>query len=70
MKLNWFLRRRSFLFAAAMLLLYFHDLALIFQCEYLGQNVEYSINQLYTIDHSQLKMLLALGTVGPMCTTF
>lgn len=37
-------RRRSFLFAAAMLLFYFLDLALIFQYEYLGQNVEYSIN--------------------------
>lgn len=56
-------RRRSFLFAAAMLLTYFLDLALIFQYEYLGQNVEYSINQFYTIDHPQLKMLLALGTV-------
>lgn len=44
-------RRRSFLFAAAMLLFYFLDLALIFQYEYLGQNVEYSINQFYTIDH-------------------
>lgn len=43
--------RRSFLFAAAMLLFYFLDLALIFQYEYLGQNVEYSINQFYTIDH-------------------
>lgn len=30
-------RRRSFLFAAAMLLFYFLDLALIFQYEYLGQ---------------------------------
>lgn len=29
-------RRRSFLFAAAMLLFYFLDLALIFQYEYLG----------------------------------
>lgn len=44
-------RRRSFLFAAAMLLFYFLDLALIFQYEYLGQNVEYSISQFYTIDH-------------------
>lgn len=48
-------RRRSFLFAAAMLLFYFLDLALIFQYEYLGQNVEYSINQFYTINHPQLK---------------
>ena len=59
-------RRRSFLFAAAMLLFYFLDLALIFQYEYLGQNVEYSINQFYTIDHPQLKILLALGTLEPM----
>ena len=59
-------RRRSFLFAAAMLLFYFLDLALIFQYEYLGQNVEYSITQFYTIDHPQLKILLALGTLEPM----
>ena len=59
-------RRRSFLFAAAMLLFYFLDLALIFQYEYLGQNVEYSINQFYTINHPQLKILLALGTLEPM----
>ena len=59
-------RRRSFLYAALMLLFYFLDLALIFQYEYLGQNVEYSITQFYTIDHPQLKMLLALGTLEPM----
>ena len=59
-------RRRSFLYAAAMLLFYFLDLALIFQYEYLGQNVEYSISQFYTIDHPQVKMLLALGTLEPM----
>lgn len=59
-------RRRSFLFAAAMLLFYFLDLALIFQYEYLGQNVEYSISQFYTIDHPQLKIPLALGTLEPM----
>ena len=59
-------RRRSFLYAALMLLFYFLDLVLIFQYEYLGQNVEYSITQFYTIDHPQLKMLLALGTLEPM----
>ena len=59
-------RRRSFLYAALTLLFYFLDLALIFQYEYLGQNVEYSITQFYTIDHPQLKMLLALGTLEPM----
>lgn len=59
-------RRRSFLYAALMLLFDFLDLALIFQHEYLGQNVEYSITQFYTIDHPQLKMLLALGTLEPM----
>lgn len=59
-------RRRSFLYAALMLLFYLLDLVLIFQYEYLGQNVEYSITQFYTIDHPQLKMLLALGTLEPM----
>ena len=48
-------RRRSFLFTAAILLFYFLNLALIFQYEHLGQNVEYSINQFYTIDHPHPK---------------
>lgn len=59
-------RRRSFLYAATMLLFYFLDLALIFQYEYLGQNIEYSIAQFYTIDHPQLKILLALGALESM----
>ena len=59
-------RRRSFLFASVMLLFYFLDLALIFQYEYLGQNMEYSLAQFYTIDRPQLKTLLALGTLEPM----
>ena len=59
-------RRRSFLFASVMLLFYFLDLALIFQYEYLGQNMEYSLAQFYTIDHPQLKTLLALGTLESM----
>lgn len=59
-------RRHSFLYASIMLLFYFLDLALIFQYEYLGQNMEYSIAQFYTIDHPQLKALLALGTLEPI----
>ena len=59
-------RRRSFGYAAIMLLFYFMDLALIFQYEYLGQNVEYSFSQFYAIDHPQLKMMLALGVLEPM----
>lgn len=59
-------RRRSFLFASVMLLFYFLDLALIFQYEYLGQNMEYSLAQFYTIDRPQLKTLLASGTLEPM----
>lgn len=59
-------RRHSFLYASIMLLFYFLDLALIFQYEYLGQNMEYSIAQFYTIDHPQLKALFALGTLEPI----
>lgn len=59
-------RRHSFLYASIMLLFYFLDLALIFQYEYLGQNMEYPIAQFYTIDHPQLKALLALGTLEPI----
>lgn len=59
-------RRHSFLYASIMLLFYFLDLVLIFQYEYLGQNMEYSIAQFYTIDHPQLKALFALGTLEPI----
>lgn len=59
-------RRRSFLYAAVMLLFYFLDLALIFQYEYLGQNMEYSFAQFYAIDHPQLKILMALGVLEPV----
>ena len=59
-------RRRSFLYAALMLLFYTLDLAFIFQYEYLGQNTEYSFVLFYTIDHPQLKILMALGVLEPM----
>lgn len=59
-------RRRSFLYAAIMLLFYTLDLALIFEYEYMDQNMEYSFSLFYSIDHPEIKILLALGVLEPM----
>ncbi|WP_165056535.1 MULTISPECIES: helix-turn-helix transcriptional regulator [unclassified Adlercreutzia] len=55
--------RRSFLYAFSMLIFYFLDLALIFQYEYLGQNIAYSFESFYAIDHPALRILMGLGTL-------
>lgn len=54
-------RRRSYLYAASMFLFYFLDMALIFQYEYLGQNLAYSFESFYGIDRPILRTLLAAG---------
>ncbi|WP_165173568.1 helix-turn-helix transcriptional regulator [Adlercreutzia sp. ZJ242] len=55
--------RRSFLYAFLMLVFYFLDLALIFQYEYLGQNIAYSLDSFYGIDNPALRTLMGLGTL-------
>ena len=56
-------RKRSYLYIVTFFLFYFLDLALIFQYEYLGQNVDYPLEFFYAIDTPALKILFALGTV-------
>lgn len=56
-------RRRSYLYATTLFLFYFLDTALIFQYEYLGQNLDYSFATFYGIDHPLLRTALAAGTL-------
>ncbi|HIY82277.1 LuxR C-terminal-related transcriptional regulator [Rubneribacter sp.] len=56
-------RRRPHLLAVFFFLFYFLDLALIFQYEYLGQNVDYSLDAFYLVDNPALKTFFALGTL-------
>ncbi|MEY8460165.1 LuxR C-terminal-related transcriptional regulator [Eggerthellaceae bacterium 24-137] len=52
-------RQRSYIYAAFMFLFYFLDMALIFQYEYLGQNLAYSFESFYGIDRPLLRTVLA-----------
>lgn len=53
--------RRIFVFALAAFLFYFIDLSLIFQDEYLVQNLTFDASNFYLIEHPFLKMFLSLG---------
>lgn len=54
-------RQRSYIYAALMFLFYFLDMALIFQYEYLGQNLAYPFESFYGIDRPLLRTVLAAG---------
>lgn len=56
-------QKRSHLYMVAFFLFYFLDLALIFQNEYLGQNIDFPLEVFYAVDHPVLKALFALGTI-------
>ncbi|MEG2458969.1 MAG: helix-turn-helix transcriptional regulator, partial [Raoultibacter sp.] len=56
-------RKRRFILATFFFLFYFLDLAMIFQSEYLGQNLSYSPDLFYLIEYPFLKTLLTLGTL-------
>lgn len=56
-------RKRINLYMVSFFFFYFLDLALIFQYEYLGQNIEYSLDTFYLIDQPVLKTVLVLGTL-------
>lgn len=56
-------RRRSYLYATSLFLFYFLDMALIFQYEYLGQNLAYSFESFYGIDRPLLRTVLAAGAL-------
>ena len=65
-------RRRPHLLAVFFFLFYFLDLALIFQYEYLGQNVDYSLDAFYLVDNPALKTFFALARsnhCGSSCAT-
>lgn len=55
--------RRSFLFLAAFFVFYFADLALIFEFEYVGQNVPFSLDHFYAINLPIVRTLLAVGSL-------
>lgn len=56
-------RRRSYLYVASLFLFYFLDMALIFQYEYLGQNLAYSFESFYGIDRPVARTFLAAGAL-------
>ena len=56
-------RRRAYLYAGALFLFYFLDMALIFQYEYLGQNLAYSFDSFYGVDRPLMRTALAAGTL-------
>lgn len=53
--------RRIFVFALAAFMFYFIDLSLIFQDEFLVQNLTFNTNNFYLIEHPFLKMFLSVG---------
>ncbi len=55
--------RRGFLFIAAFFAFYFCDLALIFEFEYAGQNVPFSLEHFYAINLPIVRTLLAVGSL-------
>lgn len=59
-------RKRSFIYAVFFFLFYFLDVALIFQFEYVGQNIEFSPEHFYAIDYPFLKIAIALGALESM----
>lgn len=56
-------RKRAFLYATAFFLFYCLDVALIFQFEYVGQNIDFSPEHFYAIDNPFLKIAIAVGTL-------
>ena len=56
-------RKRAYIYVVTFFLFYFLDLALIFQYEYLGQNIDYSLDMFYSIDNPMLKTFFVLGTL-------
>ncbi|MEG0095966.1 MAG: LuxR C-terminal-related transcriptional regulator [Raoultibacter sp.] len=56
-------RKKMFLLAMLFFLFYFFDLAIIFQSEYLAQNLSFSPDSFYLIEHPYLKTIFTLGTL-------
>lgn len=56
-------RKRALLYAVFFFVFYFLDVALIFQFEYFGQNVEFAPTHFYAIDYPALKIAISLGAL-------
>lgn len=56
-------RKKSFLLAMFFFFFYFVDVALIFQFEYVGQNLDFSLERFYAIDYPWVKILIATGVL-------
>lgn len=56
-------RNRGHLYAMSFFFFYFFDLALIFQYEFIGQNVAFDMTSFYAIDFPWLKTALSLGSL-------
>lgn len=59
-------RKRSYLYITVLFLSYVLEEALIFQNEYLGQNIAFPMDTFYNIEHPVLRTILALGTLQSM----
>lgn len=56
-------QKRSLLYAVFFFVFYFLDVALIFQFEYISQNIEFSPLHFYAIDNPAMRMVFALGAL-------
>lgn len=56
-------RKRAFLYTVSFFIFYFLDVALIFQFEYVGQNIDFSPDHFYAIDNAALKIVIAIGAL-------
>lgn len=59
-------RKRAYLYTTVLFLSYVLEEALIFQNDYLGQNVAFPMDTFYNIEHPVLRSVLALGTLQSM----
>lgn len=58
--------RKSFIYAVALFLFYLFDVALIFQSEFLSQNLAYDATQFYAIEDPYMKIVLSAGFLGSL----
>lgn len=59
-------RKRAYLYITVLFLSYVLEEALIFQNDYLGQNIAFPMDTFYNIEHPVLRTVLALGTLQSM----
>lgn len=59
-------RKKTYLYITVLFLSYVLEEALIFQNDYLGQNIAFPMETFYNIEHPVLRTILALGTLQSM----